>query len=367
MNFNNITPLKGIFITMGMAFLGLLLAVIITASNIQKEPVTPKALSSYSNQLPLLDSTLNAFIHNDSISKEVVTLIEKSDFNKKNKSYTNILFFNLHPRFALWLTSFSILICFSFAFVPVVISIIHNLKIQFGITTKAMFGFSIFAFFFVIIAGIFSLGMELQLFSGEELLLSYGTAMEAFGLLLQNPARTLIILILLAGLSSMFAICGVLCVAYGLNKLHSMEKSGKESFNDFYKKFKFAGDMLNRLLLVLAITISGTVITSSFLSESIMESLPKSLHYLFPVEFVYLYGLTYTIFLVIAYAPIYFQLRNIGYESLENPNLLEIENEEVKSALTNTLKLKTGSINTLQIILSLAAPALTGILSQFLG
>jgi len=281
----------------------------------------------------------------------------------------NDLFFNTRPRLAFWIFMFSILIAVSFASVLPVVALIRSLVIDFSISWVKCIGGALSAIAFLLISMVISLGTEFRLFFKGTLVYVTTDIMESFGVILKDPHVSISILIGLASLGALVSLTGLFLIMIGIERIDA-----NSPVEVLAAKFKRLNESLNVFLFVIAITITGSVVTTSLLREALMECLPIRVHFLLPVEFVYLYGITFTLFLAIVYAPIYAMLRFKGSAIVDQVQLPESEERtgnaikpHISDSQRDVFLLKSTSIDTARVILSLLGPALAGYLTNMFG
>ncbi|NJO01109.1 MAG: hypothetical protein HC880_04880 [Bacteroidia bacterium] len=89
--------------------------------------------------------------------------------------------------------------------------------------------------------------------------------------------------------------------------------------------------------------------------------------HIFPPEFVYVYGLTNTLFIVVIYVPIYYVAHRKGYELMTTLNPFQANEVEAWQKQQGTwedfLKLKITLVETIRVSFFLLAPFIGSVLS----
>ena len=120
--------------------------------------------------------------------------------------------------------------------------------------------------------------------------------------------------------------------------------------------------------MVDATLIVFSVLTTDTLRRSIMAELTINQfnvkgHDIFPQEFVYLYGLLFTIYLALLYLPIYYRLKYKG-ETMT----LGLQNDELAAGTPgNSFLITESALDSLKVTLSILAPVVSSLLPNLLN
>ncbi len=285
------------------------------------------------------------------------------------------LFFNYHTRFLVWLYLICILVGLSWILMIPVLSAMKKVVRRYQISWFTL----IFSFLWSILilgfAVILSSGLWLgnQWFSEHSYFLSFFPAMESFGILLNEANSVSRHLMILSNITSILAICGIYLVN---SVIPSIEKKFTTS-KELVKRFNELNKWLDLFLVILAILVSGGVITAIFNREMIIQALPGIGELIAPQEFVFLYSMGFTLFLALIYLPVYFQLKQKGRKILgdikaKNPLGTASDHDKKKDILTkddltqisDILLLKHSTATNLKISLSILGPILSSVVSS---
>ena len=112
--------------------------------------------------------------------------------------------------------------------------------------------------------------------------------------------------------------------------------------------------------------ISFSVITTSFLRKSLLAAVDAGSFDIFPIEFIFAYGMSFTVMLAIFYLPIYYQLRLKGVE-LNSKYTAVFTGDKEKLPVDKDFLIKENGISNLKVALSILAPVLTSILGDIVN
>jgi len=139
---------------------------------------------------------------------------------------------------------------------------------------------------------------------------------------------------------------------------------------DTAERFDTLNSYTNFCLTSLAIIIVLTVLTTGAIRESILDVISVTGLDIMPKEFVYAYGLFFTVLLAIIYIPVQHYIKFKGCEILESLNELNEENIKNKRALESAKEkfdLKTTPAGTLSASLTVLAPFISSLLPGYLN
>lgn len=282
------------------------------------------------------------------------------------------LFFHYHTQFLVWMFIFSCLLGVSFGFVLPLLFGNRKVRLNAKLRLGQVWFSGFLAIVFLVLAVLISGGSWALVLPSEAYYMSFLRIASQFQVLLNDPEFTVMTMIGLTAIAPLMALTGMFQVNFALEHLRDV--------NDIRKKadqFRLLVKSLNFYLFVLAILISGSTITTAFGREMFLQAFNRQ-EILFPIEFVYLYGMVFTLFLGMAYVPIYIQLKRKGewivdhYEQRLEKSLHVAEEEPATLALEplaemeNLFLLKGSTLDSAKVILSILAPLLTGVLSKLI-
>ncbi|MCF1751031.1 hypothetical protein [Mariniradius sediminis] len=264
---------------------------------------------------------------------------------------SELLAYNLNPKLMVWALVFSILFGLALGSVPLSIGRSAYLIRIFGISWKAVFGS---------IAGIlvfFVLVLYVSSGEGSGKLLSAVQLMMDFKILFFDP-KAIEVMITIVVLTGSFAAYGILLINFCAPRvLLGEDQSAMQRFS----KLKLLDDNLNVLLGVISILIMLSVVALSVLHQAIQGQFTVVNANIFPSEFIYAYGLVFTIFLAIIYLPTHFHLNQILLEMKQTADDMGLQSEEhSKMVLGGTLS------KNFQVLFAIIAPLIGSALTEML-
>ncbi len=356
-------------IIMGTVFLGIFLVIIVYGTGLKTEAIPYKAINiirdgAVIDQIPLKPETARG---DSSVAENIKTLDAVKD-----------LFFNYHTKFLMWMFFFCILIGLSFGFILPTWHYIASIKHQLALKPQMLFVGLFWAVLFMGLAVIFAGGRWLAIFSdGGRFFLSITSGMEHFNVMLDRPGLRMLILIIMGSLGPLLALGGIFMINAALNQLDKI----KDPIH-LGKSFQKLSESLDFFLFVVAINISWTTITTAMGREAVLQAVPTGSDLILPIEFVYLYGLIFTLFLGIIYLPVYHQLRRKGKLILEtmergsvpqDPDDRDVaktkgreEQQTMADELTDIFLMKSSYFDSFKVGISILGPMLTSLSSKLI-
>lgn len=286
----------------------------------------------------------------------------------KSLNRTEHLFFHYHSKFLVWMFMFSVLMGTSFGFTIPLLGYLLKLKENLGWGKLKIVGVAFLALLLLFLAVSFASGLWIPSVSksGAPLYLSFVNLMREFEILLINPQSVILKLISFSSIASLLALMGILLVNFSISKLSNIKDSAKQAY-----QFRELQNQLNFFLFAIAIIISGTTVTTIFGRETLMQALPGAEKLLLPIEFVYIYGGVFTVFIALIYIPIHFQLKRQGILILEKLETKELKKKKEGDSLSkdfstwkDIFKMKASNFDTAKIILSILGPLLTSLIGK---
>ncbi len=345
------------FIIILFAFIGFFISYTVLRSNMVVTPVkgVEVLVAQDTSKMTIIYDTLaikSKYYIGDAVKDS--SGIKLSEDNQRKVEYESLVF-NHNPKFLIWMIVFSLMTSYAFSFLPILLHRIKNDLKFFRISKAERIAAIILS---VIILFAYALG------SGDSKnLLSILDINELTGVLFKN--RYLLEILIVANIAvGMLAFVGQLLIGIAISKLSP--DSGKKSLDKTIERFNRYRESLKFYLSFSAGMISFSVITSSFLRKSLLAVMDAGTFQLFPVEFIFAYGVSFTLVLAIFYLPIYYHLRLKG-ESLKKEFLdmnLDKEHEEMaNSVFTITEK----GISNFKVALSILSPLITSILGDIIS
>jgi hypothetical protein len=347
-------------IVMFMIALGICLAAIIFGSNLCTNVPEFNAV-----EVCHADTTYQLIIAESQFVTDSVKA-EMDPYVPLELNRTSHLFFHYHTKYLVWMFLFCLLIGTSFGFI---LPLLFELNSFSWLTNRRrmILGSLIRAIVLVFVSFYIAGGSWMNRFTEVDggFYMSFASLMDELHVLLDNSIVVMMSLIILGGLGPIIAVAGVLFVNSALARLEpDMDREL------LVKRFKKLSGSLNFFLFALAIMITGTTVVTAMGREAVVEAIPWAADLLLPIDFVYLYGLVFTVLLAVVYIPIYVQLKRKGLEIMEGPiNPVETTKQQVKAfeeSQLNILMMKSTSLDSLKVSLSILGPVLMSLLSKYL-
>ena len=261
----------------------------------------------------------------------------------KGKIDVDTLLFHYNPHLLVWGVTIVILISFAAGSVPFAIS-----------KSMTVFRYLSADWYDIlsVIVGLIVMGVVLAFAPKWLSNLSYYTFWTPFLDVIFKDHGTMgrVIYVALALLSP--ALVGIaLLFPVGKRLGSRLAKGDAEAIQHFKQYFHLIRTSLDFFLIVLTVAITLTVLATGAFRQALLTAVIVEGLDLVPVEFVYLYGVFFTVVLVLFYAPVHFQLEALKSIATEKPPLRGVERE-----------LKVSNWHSFKILASLFAPLLSSIL-----
>lgn len=253
--------------------------------------------------------------------------------------------YNQNPKLLVWVLLFSMMIATTAGFLPAIFSKVRDIIKTFAIKTNKviLYGVAIVAF-----------GVMVTYVSGGSRtgkMLSAFLIIDHFTVLVKSTFT----LNLLIGFS---IACGVLAL-YGMLMINLAATKISHERNEAFVQYTLLKESLQFFLTSLSILILYSVIVTAMLQQALETVIHVENMTLFPSEFIYSYGLVFTIFLSIIYIPVHQHLQIRRQRLSENLNADELSSDKWKSILERESIEKS-----LGAFLSILAPLLGSAFSE---
>lgn len=292
----------------------------------------------------------------DSVRYEIMTP-ENSNVNPENLTVSipgHLTLFHRNPAFLIWTALTVIMICVAFGAAPVFIMQIKTIKHDFDITTKDVTTAFVFSLLLLIVLTVSRINF--QGYYGPELIV------ESFKVLF-NHYWVLWVIVLLTLCLQIPALMTIFLIGQSATRIKLVDGS-KKSVNKAVAELSKLSGSLNSALQMIAVIVVFSVLTSGSLRASILNEIKLEGFNLFPTEAVYVYGITFTLFLAIVYIPTHYLL---------NQSKLQLEKEiaektgDEKAAKEYFEKTSTtAAIINIKTALTVLAPLITSFLPEYL-
>lgn len=270
------------------------------------------------------------------------------------------IFFNKNPQILLWLFLMISLSSISCAFVLPLIDKVGDNMLETRSRNKSIL---------IIIGSLLFSTLIFWINRGNNYVYNGEDIMNSLKIVLNFPSWVLIGLIIPVFTVAFLCISGLLLSAYTMHNLLSGSKNGDQTMQEFRR---LRNDM-NQFLIILGIVVaSGSVITTSALRSGINHLFIGNKNFeFFPIEFVYIFSLVYTLFIVVIYVPMYYIVANTGKAILDRVNPFSLESltewNSKKIILEEQLGLNVTLKQNLSAALVVISPLISALLSQLLG
>ncbi|WP_417602120.1 hypothetical protein [Owenweeksia hongkongensis] len=299
-------------------------ALIITDGTRYSTPTSIDTLCLYKNELLLT-------------RRELQEVNENFEVEDKNVFSYSELSFNINPHYLLWMMIIAIGLGLSFASLPV----LHYYRTQSSSSLNRRDIRTCLVLSLLTIVLILGIAQ----FSAQDRIVSTVGVLQATNILFQYPGWVLGGISALSLIPNFICLVGNYCIVtdvfkneegYGITKLLDIHR--------IYSKF----------LVTASLFLGFGVISSHYLRLSVLDIMPEGATYLLPQQYVVVYSLVFTFFLILLYLP-----GEVLLTSKINAKKLGLS-EEVKKNIGETISkqsiLKTG--------LSLLGPALIGLILE---
>jgi len=320
--------------------LGFLISGSLIGFNIRTEPVLPKAqiiLSEDSLQLDTLQ-----FFHRTSLaydSNRVASVVENN-----TEIGASHFFFHFNPEFLVWVVLVTIMMSISLGISPLLLDRLYYLQSWFKVQKSTLWGI-------VAVGAGFGL-VFLLLLVKNPYLYTYTDWIGYLEILVEHT-WVLQVVIAVPTITGLIALVGMIFISKSIDQLKP------DKAHTFKEQFTLLNNSLRFFLLVSTTLITFAVFTSGALRKAIMQEVVAKGIDMIPIEFVYLYGLQFSIVLAIFYLPIYYQLRNRAQKYLSS-----VDDDEAHPGISAFMNESIS--DSLKIALSILAPLISGFLPDMI-
>ncbi|MDW3195680.1 MAG: hypothetical protein R8G66_25105 [Cytophagales bacterium] len=296
---------------------------------------------------------LGALKFESGIKKEIASASEKiksAEISRTESLHTENLLFHYNPYLLIWGLTIVILTGLASGAIPLVRDRILNIHKVFKIH------WSVLA---IMVGGVAFVGFIMYKTMALPSYLSYYTFWTPFADVIFEDHSTMKWVargILALALPSLLGIA--LLFRAGQKLQNSLTDNLPEAKKTFLKKYQELRSALSFFLIILTMLITLTVIATGAFRKALLTAVVVEGLDIAPVEFVYLYGLFFTVFLALFYTPVYLQLLDLKQRTKSVKDLREFQESDT---------FKVTNWETIKILASLLAPLLSSILPGFLS
>ncbi|MTI19674.1 hypothetical protein E1176_01440 [Fulvivirga sp. RKSG066] len=171
--------------------------------------------------------------------------------------------------------------------------------------------------------------------------------------ILVSKTWVLQVVIAVPTVTGLIALFGMIFISKSIDQLKPDKK------HTFKEQFTLLNNSLRFFLLVSTTLITFAVFTTGALRKAILQEVVAKGIDMIPIEFVYLYGLQFSIVLAIFYLPIYYQLRNHAQTYLNS-----VDDQEAHPSISAFMNESIS--DSLKVALSILAPLISGFLPDMI-
>lgn len=284
-------------------------------------------------------------------SNRMMLPTHSSKIKSESSPKASELLFHLNPHFLVWLVLALTMLGISFGIFPFVLNKIRIIKYAFLIPYQVVVAFFLVA---ILVGILFSVLIVLNPY-----LVSFADWIFHLGILFKNHGvlNFIIIIPTIVGLSSLIGILLIYRASLTL-------KIDTDNIASFKKKFTKLKEAMKFFLTVSTTLITFAVFTSATLRIAILHEVKVDNFQIIPIEFIYLYGLQFTIVLAIFYLPISYQLKQKGIHFISFNKENNKGSDESFSDLSKFIDEST--YENFKVGLSILAPLISSILPDVL-
>jgi len=225
---------------------------------------------------------------------------------------------------------------------------IRRIKRGFAVSNLAMSSSAGFVILFFIGLVVFSTGESAKLLSAFSMICKFHVLLTC-----TTDVKNLIGITTAIGCASIY---GMLTVNLATSKVTTF------SHSDQITKFTALNNSLKFFLSSASILIMFSVVTTGFIQQALENVLSIKGFEVFPSEYIYAYGLVFTVFLGAVYLPIAQHLRSEGRRMLMR--FESQQQSEQQKEMVEKLDIKESGLKNMQVILSILSPILGSIFSE---
>lgn len=260
---------------------------------------------------------------------------------------------NQNPSLTIWMMTIAMMVGTALGLVLPISFQIKRLLKKFRTSAAAFAGL----IFLTLLIGVF---LMLTSKGNPGLIMSAFNIIEEFQVLLYDATQLMTLIYLTMGIG-LVAVFGMLLVNYCITRLSLLANNDPAGI---LYLFRLLNDSLHFFLMAISVLILFSVITSALIQQSIDTVMTIRGFTLFPTEFIYAYGLIFTIFLAAIYIPIHYHLKAEGKriaDQLRESNESEFTEEKAKQ-----LEMKEPTKKSIQVLLTILAPILGSVFTDLL-
>jgi hypothetical protein len=307
---------------------------------------------------------LNYRVDTCAMEKDSLCFFLKADTNTisvqtagmPRKIGTGNLTFNRNPKVMIWGFLASMMVATAFGlFLPSLFTIIKLIE-TFSLNVKSIVISIVLVSFIGVLAAAVSSGKN------DDKILTPFAVIRKFHIIVSDTGPLNWIIYITIGLACVH-ILGMIII----NSCIENDNWRKTKDGELLKDFQQLNDSMKFFLSSISVLVVFSIVTTSLLQQSINNVLMinDGKFEIFPSEFIYAYGLVFTIFISVIYIPVYQNLKMKGKELAEK---LE-QTGEVDQAFKDKLKqfdIGESPLKNLQVIFSILAPILGSVFLDFL-
>lgn len=294
--------------------------------------------------------------------KEVPKLMSDRAAMVGPQKMEKVYYLNIFPATLTWMIFHTFALSLGAASMVFLIHLIRNLRRRFEIRLRSKQTLKVLLPFIlvVVITLLFYLLMTsspvVESYSGSNILVSGSEIMDHFNIIFKDPQQTIKNVVTAFFLLGLVPLLGITMVNIAINTLWS--KDPKEEV-DHTADYFILKDRLNVFALVSGLLVAVSVIGTGLQRSMIAEYLVGDINLIYPNEFIYAYGLSFTLLLALFFLP---SLAFLKYYKRQFK--VKSSEETTKIGLWSVGK---ESIDDIKLIFSIVLPLLSSVVQPFLS
>ncbi|MFC2152029.1 hypothetical protein ACFLSE_05825 [Bacteroidota bacterium] len=276
------------------------------------------------------------------------------------------MYFHSVPSLLVWIFIISAFMSISVGLIgPYINKILHTIK-----ESKISITYRLTIIGSVLIIGLITFFLEHSNTSFLKYPVEYKTVadlLKEFNILLDDPKKTIKVAVGIMFSVAFTGMAGLLILNKAINNIQSDSIKQKEEVHKVTLQYNRLRSDLKFYLYSLSLLVAGSILTTGMLRESILTIIPSANDFIFPIEFVYLYGLSFSLILIIAYVPIFANLKYKSQKIVAGVEGLSAQYQPEKlKAIKEKLSVQSTIFDNIKVVISLLAPLITSFLPNFM-
>ncbi|MBT1697113.1 hypothetical protein KK083_09520 [Fulvivirgaceae bacterium PWU4] len=342
-----------ILVIIGLAFLGLLSAIIVLFFSIRYHDGTIRNFKYDSEQLATPDYHFLLEVKPDTLFRSSKTQQASLTANDTSISLAKREFtFTRNPILLIWSLSFSMMFALAGGLALPLAENLRNIRSKF-LRRQHVRSIVLVSIMVTVVIMLLGSGVLVPILTAFEIA-------ESFQILFSNTSGLKLIVFLTMVMGG-FAVFGMLLVNRSLPEIlilaNGRRKTAQRLFDQLRGNLQF---FLTVLSLLVMFAVFNTTLMEQALTNDIVINGERKFR-IFPTEFIYAYGLIFTVILAIIYLPVDYHLRSVG-AMLTKEFPAKTDGADAKAS--DTFSMKDSGLKNLNIFLTLLSPILGSAFSE---